>query len=114
MIKRVAQELGFEQKEFSDEEILKRCMYPLVNIGAKLLEEGHALRAGDIDTVYVNGYGFPTHVGGPMWFADAQGLDKVLADIERFYADTGDDVWKPAELLKRLVSEGKNFASLDA
>lgn len=113
VIARVAEELGYDRKDFSDEEILKRCMYPLVNIGAKLLEEGHALRAGDIDTVYVNGYGFPTHVGGPMWFADAQGLDKVLADIERFYEETGDDVWKPADLLKKLAAEGKNFASLD-
>jgi 3-hydroxyacyl-CoA dehydrogenase len=88
-------------------------MYPLVNIGAKLLEEGHALRASDIDTVYVNGYGFPAYVGGPMWFADAQGLDNVLADMERFFKETGDEVWKPSSLLKKLVSEGKNFASLD-
>ncbi len=114
VIKRVAEELGYEQKSFSDDEILKRCMYPLVNIGANLLEEGHALRAGDIDTVYVNGYGFPTHVGGPMWFADTQGLDAVLADIERFYEETGDEVWNPSPLLKRLVAEGKNFASLDS
>ena len=114
VIRRVAEELGYPRKDFSDEEILKRCIYPLVNIGAVLLEEGHALRAGDIDTVYVNGYGFPTYVGGPMWFADAQGLDKVLADIERFYEETGDEVWKPAPLLKKLVAEGRNFASLDA
>ena len=79
-----------------------------------LLEEGHALRAGDIDTVYVNGYGFPAHVGGPMWYADTQGLDNVLADIERFYAESGDDVWKPSNLLRNLVSEDRNFASLDA
>jgi 3-hydroxyacyl-CoA dehydrogenase len=114
VISRVAKELGYDQKEFSDEEILKRCMYPLVNIGARLLDEGHALRAGDIDTVYVNGYGFPTYVGGPMWFADTQGLDNVLADIERFYEASGDDVWRPAELLKRLVAEGRDFASYDS
>jgi 3-hydroxyacyl-CoA dehydrogenase len=113
IVKRVAEELGFEQKDFSDEEILKRCIYPLVNVGAKLLEEGHALRAGDIDTVYVNGYGFPSYVGGPMWYADTQGLDKVLADIERFYAETKDEAWKPAALLKKLAAEGKTFASLD-
>ena len=112
VIARVSEELGYARRDFSDDEILKRCMYPLANIGARLLEEGHALRAGDIDTVYVNGYGFPTYVGGPMWFADAQGLDNVLADIERFYEETGDDVWKPAELLKKLVAEGNNFASL--
>ena len=113
VIAKVSEELGYVRRDFSDDEILKRCMYPLVNIGAKLLEEGHALRAGDIDTVYVNGYGFPTHVGGPMWFADTQGLDNVLIDMERFFEETGDDVWKPSSLLKKLVSEGKNFASLD-
>jgi 3-hydroxyacyl-CoA dehydrogenase len=113
VIAKVSEDLGYARRVFSDDEILKRCMYPLVNIGARLLEEGHALRAGDIDTVYVNGYGFPTHVGGPMWFADNQGLDNVLADMERFFQETGDEVWKPSDLLKRLVSEGKNFASLD-
>ena len=114
IIRKVAEELGRPQKSFSDDEILKRCIYPLVNIGAILLDEGHALRAGDIDTVYVNGYGFPAHVGGPMWYADTQGLDNVLADIERFYEESGDDVWKPSNLLRKLVSEGRNFASLDA
>ena len=113
MIHRVSEELGYARKEFTDEEILKRCIYPLINIGAKLLEEGHALRAGDIDTVYVNGYGFPTYVGGPMWYADTQGLGNVLADIERFYEESGDDVWKPAELLRQLAAEGKTFASFD-
>ena len=114
IIRKVAEELGRPQKSFSDDEILKRCIYPLVNIGAMLLDEGLALRAGDIDTVYVNGYGFPAHVGGPMWYADTQGLDNVLADIERFYEESGDDVWKPSNLLRKLVSEGRNFASLDA
>jgi 3-hydroxyacyl-CoA dehydrogenase len=114
VIHKVASELGYTPKTFTDEEILKRCMYPLINIGAKLLEEGHALRASDIDTVYVNGYGFPTYVGGPMWFADTQGLANVLADIKRFYAETGDSVWKPAALLEKLVAEGKTFAQLDA
>jgi 3-hydroxyacyl-CoA dehydrogenase len=113
VIAKVSEDLGYTRRDFTDDEILKRCMYPLVNIGAKLLEEGHALRAGDIDTVYVNGYGFPTYVGGPMWFADTQGLDNVLADMERFFEETGDEVWKPSDLLKKLVSEGKNFASLD-
>ena len=113
VIAKVSEDLGYTRRDFSDDEILKRCMYPLVNIGAKLLEEGHALRAGDIDTVYVNGYGFPTYVGGPMWFADSQGLDNVLADMERFFQETGDEVWKPSDLLKKLVGEGKNFASLD-
>lgn len=110
----VAAASGQTQKRFTDEEILKRCIHALINVGAKLLEEGHALRAGDIDTVYVNGYGFPAHVGGPMWYADTLGLDKVLADIERFHAETGDAGWKPAALLKKLAKEGGKFASLDA
>lgn len=114
VIAKVAKELGFEQRDFSDEEILKRCIYPLINIGAQLLEEGHALRAGDIDTVYVNGYGFPAYVGGPMWYADAQGLDQVVADMERIHKETGDDFWRPASLLKKLASKGKTLASLDA
>ena len=114
LIRRVAAELGFEKKEFSNDEILKRCLYPLINTGAKLLSEGHALRAGDIDTVYVNGYGFPKYTGGPMWFADTQGLENVLNDIERFYKETGDDLWRPAELLKTLARDGRTFASLDA
>ena len=86
----------------------------MVNIGAKILEEGHAFRASDIDTVYCNGYGFPTHVGGPMWYADSKGLANVLADIERLYEASGDEVWQPTELLKKLVAEGGTFASLDA
>ena len=114
IIAKVSADLGYIRRDFSDDEILKRCMYPLINIGAKLLEEGHALRAGDIDTVYVNGYGFPTFVGGPMWFADTQGLENVLADMERFFEETGDEVWKPSGLLKKLVSEGKSFSSLDS
>lgn len=113
VIEKVSGDLGYKRKDFTDEEILKRCIYPLINIGARLLEEGHALRAGDIDTVYVNGYGFPSHVGGPMWFADTQGLDNVLADLERFHSETGDDFWQPSDLIRKLVSEGKNFASLD-
>ena len=112
VVKKVREELGYVSKSFGDDEVLKRCIYPLVNIGAKLIEEGHALCAGDIDTVYVNGYGFPSYVGGPMWYADVQGLPVVLSDIERFYEETGDDVWQPAELLRSLVRDGKNLASL--
>ena len=114
VIAKAADELGIKRRDFTDEEILKRCLHPLVNIGAALLEEGHALRAGDIDTVYVNGYGFPAHTGGPMWHADAQGLKTVLADLERFHQQTGDDFWRPAPLLAQLAKEGKPLASLDA
>ncbi|MBV1905472.1 MAG: enoyl-CoA hydratase/isomerase family protein [Pseudomonadales bacterium] len=108
----VCSELGLEQREFSDEEILKRCIYPLINIGAKILEEGMAQRPTDIDTVYLNGYGFPSYTGGPMWYADQIGLDHILADLEAFQQQLG-DAWKPSELIRRLVKEGKNFASLE-
>lgn len=113
VVRRVAEASGIPQKTFTDDEIRKRCLYPLINIGAQLLEEGHALRAGDIDTVYVNGYGFPAHVGGPMWFADQQGLANVLADLNRFYAETGDEAWRPAALLEQLVADGQTFANYD-
>ena len=80
--------------------------------GARILEEGIALRPCDIDIVYINGYGFPEVTGGPMFWADQQGLDNVLADIKRFGEIYGGDAWKPAPLLEKLVAEGKGFASL--
>jgi 3-hydroxyacyl-CoA dehydrogenase len=113
VIRKVCKELNMPTKEFSDEEILKRCIYPLINIGANILEDGMALRPSDIDTVYLNGYGFPAYTGGPMWYADQVGLDNILKDLERFHADLG-EFWKPSPLIVRLVAEGKNFASLEA
>jgi 3-hydroxyacyl-CoA dehydrogenase len=83
-------------------------MYSLINEGARLLEEGFAQRASDIDVVYVNGYGFPSWRGGPMFYADITGLDKVLATIEGFHREFGSR-WKPAPLLQRLVAEGRTF-----
>ena len=103
--------LGFERKALSEDEILKRCLYGMVNEGAKLLELGIALRPSDIDIVYVTGYGFPARHGGPMYYADRVGLDKVLADIKRFHAEHG-FWWQPAPLLERLVAEGRTFADL--
>jgi 3-hydroxyacyl-CoA dehydrogenase len=105
--------LGFERKTLSEEEILKRCLYGMVNEGAKLLEQGIALRPSDVDIVYVTGYGFPARHGGPMYYADRIGLDKVLADIRRFHAEHG-FWWKPAPLLERLVAQGRCFADLQA
>ena len=92
--------------------MLKLCLYPLINEGARILEEGIALRPCDIDIVYINGYGFPEVTGGPMFWADQQGLDKVLADIRRFGELYGGPAWEPAPLLEKLVAEGKGFASL--
>ena len=84
-------------------------MYALVNEGARLLEEGIALRASDIDMVYLTGYGFPLFRGGPMFYADTVGLPVVLAAVERFAAGRHGDAWQPAPLLVRLAAEGKRF-----
>ena len=105
--------LGRERKHFTPEEMLKRCLYGMVNEGARLLEAGIALRASDVDTVYLTGYGFPKERGGPLYLADKIGLKNVLADIERFHADMG-FWWTPAPLLQQLAQEGKSFAQWDA
>jgi 3-hydroxyacyl-CoA dehydrogenase len=112
IVEQTSAELGIERREIDDDEVLKRCLYPLINEGARILEEGIALRPCDIDIVYINGYGFPEVTGGPMFWADQQGLDNVLADIKRFGEIYGGDAWKPAPLLEKLVAEGKGFASL--
>ena len=103
---------GATPRKVSDEEILERCIYPMINEGAKILEEGKAIRASDIDVVWQNGYGWPVYQGGPMWYADHVGLPKVLEKLKAFQAAYGDD-FKPAALLERLVAEGKTFASLN-
>ncbi|MFV3076563.1 3-hydroxyacyl-CoA dehydrogenase NAD-binding domain-containing protein [Niveispirillum fermenti] len=107
-------ERGITPREIGNEEIARRLIYTLVNEGARILDEGMAMRSGDIDIVYIYGYGFPAWRGGPMKFAELSGLDKVLADISRYHADAvaaGDAdgaYWEPAPLLKRLVAEGRN------
>ena len=111
IIEQVSKEKGIERREISDEEILKRSLYPLINIGAQILDEGMALRPSDIDIIYINGYGFPAYRGGPMFWADQIGLDKVLADIKAFHKQHGER-WAPAPLLEKLVAEGKSFADL--
>jgi 3-hydroxyacyl-CoA dehydrogenase len=85
----------------------------MINEGARILEEGHALRAADIDTIYLTGYGFPPYHGGPMWYADTVGLKKVYRRIEEFHAFYG-ELWAPAPLLKQLAEEGSTFAAFDA
>ena len=106
-------ELGFEREELDEGEILKRCLYPLINIGAQLLDDGIALRASDINVMYVYGYGFPKYRGGPMYYADQVGLDNVYRDILAYHQAYG-DAWRPAPLLKRLAEEGGSFAAWDA
>ncbi len=99
---------GIERRAISEQEILERCMYALINTGAEILEEGIALRATDIDIVYIYGYGFPRYRGGPMFYADTVGLDNVYATVKKFHAAHG-EFWKPAALLERLAREGGTF-----
>jgi 3-hydroxyacyl-CoA dehydrogenase len=103
---------GNTRREISDEEILQRCIYPIINEGAKILEEKIAVRPSDLDVIWVNGYGWPVYTGGPMFYADLVGLDKILAAMKKFQAEYGDD-FKPAPLLEKLVAEGKGFSSLN-
>ena len=105
-------ELGIERREVDDAEVLNRCLYPLINEGARILDEGIAIRPCDIDIVYINGYGFPEVTGGPMFWADKQGLDNVVAGMAALADMYGAQVWEPAPLLARLAAEGKGFASL--
>ena len=102
-------EIGVKPRQIADDEIVERCIYALVNEGAHILEEGIALRASDIDMVYLTGYGFPPYRGGPMFYADTVGLDKVLAAIQKFQKGYKGDQWKPAPLLVRLAKEGRKF-----
>jgi 3-hydroxyacyl-CoA dehydrogenase len=100
---------GIAQRKIGPEEIVERCQYALINEGTRILEEGFALRPGDIDIVYVNGYGFPAYRGGPMWYAETVGLKKVYDRICEFRNQIG-EMWEPAALLKHLVEQGKSFA----
>jgi 3-hydroxyacyl-CoA dehydrogenase len=94
----------------ADDEVVQRCIFALVNEGARILEEGIAARASDLDVVYLNGYGFPLHRGGPMLYADTVGLPNVVRALRRFAAEPGADAsWQPAPLLVKLAEEGRNF-----
>ena len=108
LILEASREAGIERREISDQEILERCLYPLINEGAKILEEGIAQRASDIDTVYVNGYGFPDYRGGPMFYADTVGLAPVHDAICR-YRDEHGDIWRPSAMLAQLAKDNGRF-----
>jgi 3-hydroxyacyl-CoA dehydrogenase len=111
MIERHRAELGITPRRISDEEIVHRLVYSLVNEAARILEEGIASKASDIDMVYLTGYGFPLHRGGPMCYADQQGLFNVVQAMKRFAQNPHDDAsfWQPAPLLARLAAESKSF-----
>jgi 3-hydroxyacyl-CoA dehydrogenase len=110
IIREFAKSQGIEQLKIGDAEILERCIYPMINEGAKILEEGKAQRASDIDIVWISGYGWPVYRGGPMFYADTVGLKPVLAKLKAFQAKLGND-FKPAPLLEKLASEGGTFTN---
>jgi len=115
--KRKADELGVEQREISDQEILERCIYPLINEGANILLEGIAQRSSDIDVIYVYGYGFPVYRGGPMQYADEIGLDKVLDRMKHYQESLGEygkHWFTPSPLLVELVEKKQTFAKFKA
>jgi 3-hydroxyacyl-CoA dehydrogenase len=109
LAKAEAERLGVKQVEVSDEEIIERLLFAMINEGALILDEGIAMRASDIDVVFCHGYGMPRHRGGPMKYADEVGLAKVVAAMEKYRARYGDLYWTPAPLLARLAKEGKTF-----
>lgn len=111
LAERVAEDLKIPRRPISTQEIHDRCLFMLINEGIQLLDEGIALRSGDIDLVWINGYGFPAHLGGPLHYAEQLGLDRVLASIEHYRRELGayGEMWfQPAPLLQRLVAAGKS------
>jgi 3-hydroxyacyl-CoA dehydrogenase len=113
LVEKTSAELGFTRRAITDEEIVERCLYAMVNEGAKILGEGIAARAADIDVIYTTGYGFPTWRGGPMWFGDTEGLKKVYDRVCELERQFGSDLWAPAPLLKELAEKGSTFAAWD-
>ncbi len=113
LIEACAAESGIVRRPLSADEIIERTMYALINEGAKILEEGIAQRGSDIDVIYVNGYGFPAARGGPMFYADTIGLERVLERVREFHRIHG-ELWTPAPLLERLVREGGNLSTYEA
>ncbi len=112
LIEATANDAGIVRRAIADTEIVERCIYIMINEAARILEEGHAARAADIDTVYLCGYGFPTYRGGPLWYADTVGIETVAARVQEFHAEHG-ELWEPAPLLGQLAREGKSFADFD-
>jgi 3-hydroxyacyl-CoA dehydrogenase len=106
-----SERLGLKRRKVSDEEIVERALYSLINEGARILEEGVAARSSDIDIVYIAGYGFPDFRGGPMFYADTVGLANIVRAMRGFAKGYRPDAWEPAPLLQRLAAENRGFAS---
>lgn len=113
IVREFAAKTGREPRSFTQEEIVERLIYPMINEGAKILEEGKAIRASDIDIIWINGYNWPAYRGGPMYHADQIGLDKVVARLRELEVSSGPQ-WQPAPLLERLAAEGRSFADRPA
>jgi 3-hydroxyacyl-CoA dehydrogenase len=113
LIEKTAHEAGIARRHITDEEIIERSIYIMINEGAKILEEGYALRAADIDVIYLTGYGFPAYRGGPMWYADTVGLKQVRDRIHEFHQKHG-EFWEPSPLLTKLADQNTTFADYDA
>jgi 3-hydroxyacyl-CoA dehydrogenase len=109
IIREFAARDGLKPRDISDQEILERCIYPMINEGAKILAEGIAIRASDIDVAWVYGYGWPVYRGGPMHYANSIGLDKIVAALRNYQQQTGDDFWQPCKLLVDLAEQGAGF-----
>lgn len=107
-----SREMDLNRRPVDDDEILQRCLYSMINEGAKILEEGLAIRASDIDVIWLHGYGFPRHRGGPMFYGDTVGLREVCDTLDRFHREWGDK-WEPAALLRQLADSGSSFAEWD-
>jgi len=112
LIEEKAREAGVNRREISDQEITERTLYPMINEGARILEEGIALRASDIDVVWIYGYGFPRGKGGPMFFADLEGLPRIVERLEHWHARTGNAVFEPARILKEAAASGTRLAAV--
>jgi 3-hydroxyacyl-CoA dehydrogenase len=110
LIEAYRKEISVKPRQIADAEIVERTIYALVNEGARILEEGIALRAVDIDMVYLTGYGFPRYRGGPMFYADTVGLKSVLASVEKYAKGYHGECWQAAPLLKKLAADGKTFS----